>query len=40
LASGVGAVVTQDDCTTMVPPGFTAMADFYTNLHISPEAAA
>ncbi len=34
------AVVTQDDCTTVVPPGFTAIVDAYTNLSITPEAAA
>jgi N-methylhydantoinase A len=31
------AVVTQDDCTTVVPPGFTAIVDEYTNLRITPE---
>jgi N-methylhydantoinase A len=34
------AVVTQDDCTTVVPPGFTATVDAYTNLRITPEAAS
>jgi N-methylhydantoinase A len=34
------AVVTQDDCTTVVPPGFTAIVDAYTNLRITPEAVA
>jgi N-methylhydantoinase A len=28
------AVVTQDDCTTVVPTGFTATVDEYTNLRI------
>ena len=34
------AVVTQDDCTTVVPPGFIATVDAYTNLRITPEAVA
>jgi N-methylhydantoinase A len=34
------AVVTQDDCTTVVPPGFTAIVDAHTNLRITPEAVA
>jgi N-methylhydantoinase A len=29
------AVVVQDDCTTVVPPGFTVSVDEYTNLRIS-----
>ncbi|MEJ1976428.1 MAG: hydantoinase/oxoprolinase family protein [Acetobacteraceae bacterium] len=32
------AVVTQDDCTTVVPTGFTATVDEYTNLRIVREA--
>jgi N-methylhydantoinase A len=32
------AVVTQDDCTTVVPPGMTARVDEYANLRIA-EAA-
>ena len=31
------AVVTQDDCTTVVPPGFVVRVDEYTNLRITPE---
>jgi N-methylhydantoinase A len=33
------AVVTQDDCTTVVPPGMTARVDKYANLRIATEAA-
>jgi N-methylhydantoinase A len=33
------AVVTQDDCTTVVPPGMTARVDEYANLRIATEAA-
>jgi N-methylhydantoinase A len=33
------AVVTQDDCTTVVPPGMAARVDEYANLRIAPEAA-
>lgn len=33
------AVVTQDDCTTVVPPGMTARVDEYANLRIASEAA-
>jgi N-methylhydantoinase A len=33
------AVVTQDDCTTVVPPGMTARIDEYANLRIASEAA-
>jgi N-methylhydantoinase A len=33
------AVVTQDDCTTVVPPGMTARVDDYANLRIATEAA-
>jgi N-methylhydantoinase A len=33
------AVVMQDDCTTVVPPGFTVRVDEYTNLRIVQEAA-
>ncbi|GJD53021.1 Acetone carboxylase beta subunit [Methylobacterium crusticola] len=33
------AVVTQDDCTTVLPPGFAARVDEYANLRITPEAA-
>ena len=33
------AVVMQDDCTTVVPPGFTASVDAYTNLRIVRETA-
>jgi N-methylhydantoinase A len=29
------AVVTQDDCTTVVPPGMTARVDAYANLRIA-----
>jgi N-methylhydantoinase A len=32
------AVVTQDDCTTVVPPGMTARVDDYANLRIATEA--
>jgi N-methylhydantoinase A len=32
------AVVTQDDCTTVVPPGMAALVDEYANLRIA-EAA-
>jgi N-methylhydantoinase A len=32
------AVVMQDDCTTVVPPGFTVNVDGYTNLRIVREA--
>jgi N-methylhydantoinase A len=28
------AVITQDDCTTCVPPGFAASVDAYGNLRI------
>ena len=31
------AIVTQDDCTTVVPPGFAVRIDEYTNLRITPE---
>jgi N-methylhydantoinase A len=31
------AVVTQDDCTTVVPPGMTVSVDAYANLRIIPE---
>ena len=34
------AIVTQDDCTTVVPPGFAVTVDEYANLRIKPEAAA
>jgi N-methylhydantoinase A len=34
------AVVTQDDCTTIVPPGFSVRVDEYTNLRIIPEPSA
>ncbi len=34
------AVVMQDDCTTVVPPGFTVGVDEYTNLRIVKEAAS
>jgi N-methylhydantoinase A len=33
------AVVMQDDCTTVVPTGFTASVDAYTNLRIVRESA-
>jgi N-methylhydantoinase A len=33
------AVVTQDDCTTVVPPGMTVRIDEYANLRIVPETA-
>jgi N-methylhydantoinase A len=33
------AVVTQDDCTTVVPPGMTARVDEYANLRIASETA-
>jgi len=33
------AVVTQDDCTTVVPPGFVTRVDEYANLRITREAA-
>ena len=33
------AVVTQDDCTTVVPPGYVSRVDEYANLRITPEAA-
>jgi len=33
------AVVTQDDCTTVVPPGMIARVDEYGNLRIAPETA-
>ena len=29
------AVVTQDDCTTVVPPGYAAVVDEYTNIRIT-----
>ena len=29
------AVVMQDDCTTVVPPGFSVQVDEYANLRIS-----
>jgi N-methylhydantoinase A len=32
------AIVTQDDCTTVVPPGFAVTVDEYANLRIKPEA--
>ena len=32
------AIVAQDDCTTIVPPGFTARVDGWGNLILSPEA--
>ncbi|HWK48030.1 MAG TPA: hydantoinase/oxoprolinase family protein [Stellaceae bacterium] len=34
------AVVTQDDCTTIVLPGFSVRVDEYTNLRIIPEPSA
>jgi N-methylhydantoinase A len=34
------AVVTQDDCTTCIPPGFSVLVDDYGSLRIRPEAAA
>ena len=37
---GGPAVVTQDDCTTVVPPGFTVRVDEYTNLRIMRETPA
>jgi N-methylhydantoinase A len=33
------AVVTQDDCTTVVPRGYVTCVDEYANLRITPEAA-
>ena len=33
------AVVTQDDCTTVVPPGYVTRVDEYANLRITREAA-
>jgi N-methylhydantoinase A len=33
------AVVTQDDCTTVVPRGYISRVDEYANLRITPEAA-
>jgi N-methylhydantoinase A len=33
------AVVTQDDCTTVVPLGYVSRVDEYANLRITPEAA-
>jgi N-methylhydantoinase A len=33
------AVVTQDDCTTIVPPGYVTRVDEYANLRITREAA-
>ncbi|WP_298956883.1 hydantoinase/oxoprolinase family protein [uncultured Methylobacterium sp.] len=33
------AIVTQDDCTTVVPPGLAARVDAHANLRITPEAA-
>jgi N-methylhydantoinase A len=33
------AVVAQDDCTTVVPPGFAVTVDAYSNLRIKKEAA-
>jgi len=33
------AVVTQDDCTTVVPRGYVSRVDEYANLRITPEAA-
>ena len=34
------AVITQEDCTTVIPPGFTATVDAWTNLRIVPVGAA
>jgi N-methylhydantoinase A len=34
------AIVMQDDCTTIVPPGFAAVVDEFTNLRITREIAA
>ena len=34
------AVITQEDCTTIVPPGFTGRVDEHTNLRIVQEKAA
>lgn len=34
------AVVTQDDCTTVIPPGMVASVDAYANLRITPETAS
>jgi N-methylhydantoinase A len=34
------AVVAQDDCTTVVPPGFAVTVDAYSNLRITKEAVA
>ncbi|MBV8912633.1 MAG: hydantoinase/oxoprolinase family protein [Acetobacteraceae bacterium] len=34
------AVVTQEDCTTVIPPGFAARVDQWTNLRIVPVGAA
>lgn len=34
------AVVTQDDCTTVVPPGMSVSVDAYANLRIVPEIAS
>jgi len=31
--------VTQDDCTTVVPPGYVTRVDEYANLRITREAA-
>jgi N-methylhydantoinase A len=36
---GGPAVVMQDDCTTVVPTGFVASVDEFTNLRIVREAA-
>jgi N-methylhydantoinase A len=33
------AVVTQEDCTTVVPPGMAVIVDAYANLRITPEIA-
>jgi N-methylhydantoinase A len=33
------AVVAQDDCTTVIPPGFSVRVDEYTNLRIVAESA-
>jgi N-methylhydantoinase A len=33
------AVVTQDDCTTVVPPGMVTRVDEYANLRIVSETA-
>ncbi len=34
------AVIMQEDCTTIVPPGFTGHVDEHTNLRIVQEKAA